>query len=81
MGYPSSLYGLGEDHRLQGSNGNMHLQGTRGKGGGMLRQQEEVEAEPRTVFVLSGTNSWRAKASCISKPVTAGVGVGQVLKC
>ena len=80
MGYPSSLYGLGEDQRLQGSNGNTHLQGTRGNGGGMLRQQEEVEAETRTVFVPSGTNSWRAKALCISNPVTAGAGVGQALK-
>ncbi len=58
----------------------MHLQGTRGKGGGMLRQEEDVEAETRTVFVLFGTNSWKAKTLCISDLVTAGVGVGQVLK-
>ncbi len=55
--------------------------GPRGKGGGMLRQEEDVEAETRTVFVLSGTNSWKAKTLRISDPVTAGVGVGQALKC
>ena len=58
----------------------MHLQGTRGNGGGMLRQEEDVEAETHTVFVPSGTNSWKAKTLCISDPVTAGVGVGQALK-
>ena len=55
--YTPISYGLREGQRLQGSNGNMHLQGTRGNGGGMLRQKEEVEAEPHTVFVLSWTNS------------------------
>tara|TARA_B100000809_G_scaffold208357_1_gene210989 strand:+ start:331 stop:492 length:162 start_codon:yes stop_codon:yes gene_type:complete len=46
----------------------------------MLRQEEDVEAETRTVFVLSGTNSWKAKTLRISDPVTAGLGVGQALK-
>ena len=76
-----SPYGLGEGQCFEGSNGNVHLEGTRGKGGGMLRQEEDVEAETRTVFVLSGTNSWKAKTLRISDLVTAGVGVGQALKC
>ncbi len=36
--YPRNPYVLGERQCRQGSNGNKHLSGTRGKGGGMLRQ-------------------------------------------
>jgi hypothetical protein len=46
----------------------------------MLRQEEDVEAETRTAFVLSGTNNWKAKTLRISDSVMAGVGVGQALK-
>jgi hypothetical protein len=79
-GYSPSLYGMDEGQRPQGSKGNEHLRRTRGKDDGMLRKSKEVEPEARTVSVFSKADSQAAKASCISCEVTAGAGVGQVLK-
>ena len=53
---------MGERQCLQGSKGKAHLQGTRGKGGGMLRKRKGVGPETRTVSDHSGTDSRAAKA-------------------
>lgn len=56
-GYTRSPYGIGERQCPQGSKGNEHLRGTRGKDGGMLRKSKEVEPEARPVSAFSEADS------------------------
>jgi hypothetical protein len=71
---------MGERQCPQGSKGNEHLRGTRGKDGGMLRKSKEVEPEARTASAFSEADRRGAKVSYISNLGMAGAGVGQALK-
>lgn len=60
-GYTRSRYGFGERQCPQGSKGNEHLRGTRGKDDGMLRESKEVEPEAHPVSAFSEADSWSTK--------------------